>query len=491
MRQAAAAADPATTRTLAETLEGRLPVLPDRRLYSGFAGFLWTCSALATASYAYLVGASLPSLGNTWLGIGGYCAGTIIGMVLVSFAVGIPSFKYGLDTVDVAKAALGARGSLIFMGLILLSCVGWSNVLIAMTARAAGNIIGELNSPAASGIASEPVVVLSAAVIVGAVWWLTCRGPQIVERLNSWCVPGQLLVAALLLILMLIKYGAGTLLHANVPTRQALTTDHTLQLTFAVEFGLSNAFTMLPFLGGLTRLAKRRRLAVGPPVIGYSIGAGFISGVAALAATASGSVDPLVWLKVVAGLTLGSIALLFLMAANIGALVTLVYLGSISIQQIGPLARLPWRATVAIVLAPSILVAFNTQNMLDRVMQWLTYNGVMFVGLTAVLIVDFFILRRQILAPAHLFTRSRHGLYWYTGGVNIAALSVVLGATIMYFVMYDPVTLQVASVFRYLGAAVPIMALSGLVYAIAMNRRWTGAPGRERGADHDVIELSV
>ena len=336
-------------------------MLPSMRPYSGFLSFLFTSASLGCASYAYLVGASLATIGPTWVAIIGYWLGTVIAMALVVLAVGIPSFRSGLDTVDAAKAALGIRGALIFMLGIVFSCVGWGNVLIAMTARSGGVLVGMF---AASGTAkvgaNEGVVVAIALGLTLCIWWLTSKGPQVVATLTSWCVPGQALVAFSLLILLFTRYSAGTVLHAQVADGQIVTPDRHLQWTFAIEFGLNNGFTMTPFLGGLTRLVATRRILVTPPILGYASGAAFISGVAALATAVSGTTDPLTWLTIVAGNGFGALIMVFLMIANIGALVALIYLGGISIQQIGPLSRLPWKVTIGLLLLPSVAVAFRT-----------------------------------------------------------------------------------------------------------------------------------
>jgi len=477
-----------SSTVIAETLEGRLPVLPGMRPFSGFASFLWTSAALACASYAYLVGTALATIGNTRIAIAGYWIGTSMGMGLVMLAVGIPSFRHGIDTVDAAKSALGIRGSLVFMVGIVLSCIGWGNVLVAMTARTAGVLVGQASAwSGTAGAVNEQVVVLAALVLVFTIWWLVQRGPSMMAALTRWLVPGQMIVAALLLLLLLLKYSPATLLHVNVAPAQALTEDPHLRLTIAVEFGLNNGFTMAPFLGGLTRLVASRRILATPSIAGYAFGAAFISGVAALATAASGSTDTLVWLTIVAGPGVGAALMLFMIIANVGALVAFVYLGGISIQQIGPLARLPWTITTALVLTPSLVVAFRTREMLDSVMQLLTYNGVMFVGLTGVLLSDYYLVRGQRVVVAHLFTRSTDGRYWYRAGVNWLALVVVSVTTAAYLALFNPVSLATAPAFYYVGATVPLIVLSALVYYGA-HRVFLGVP---KAADASGVPVDL
>ena len=100
------------TRAVAEhALAGRLPVLGAGRIYTGFASYLLTSTAIAAGSYSYLVGTALISVGSTRLGLAGYLIGLVLGMSFVSLAGGALSYRYGVDTVDAGKATLGIRGS--------------------------------------------------------------------------------------------------------------------------------------------------------------------------------------------------------------------------------------------------------------------------------------------------------------------------------------------------------------------------------------------
>jgi cytosine/uracil/thiamine/allantoin permease len=151
-------------------------------------------------------------------------------------------------------------------------------------------------------------------------------------------------------------------------------------------------------------------------------------------------------------------------------LVTQIYLAGISIQQIRVFARIPWALVVAIVLIPGILVAFNTRWIIDHVMNWLAYNGVMFVGLGSVMFVDFFILRGERVVAAQLFAARRGQLYWYRGGVNWIAIGVVGFATAMYLWLFDPMSLRVAPWFHYVGASIPTALVSSAAYYLLMRR---------------------
>ena len=253
------------------------------------------------------------------------------------------------------------------------------------------------------------------------------------------------------------------------PPEKAYTLDRLTQLTYAVEFGVCNSLGMIPYMGGLSRLVRSVRHLVSPSVLGYAVfGAFVIAAVGALATAGTGQADPADWIPIVAGVRGGTLLFAVMLAANLGALVTQIYLAGVSVQQIRAFARLPWSVVVAVVLIPAVFVTFNTRWVIDHVMNWLAYNGVLFVGLGAVLFVDFFVLRREQVVPAQLFAAQRGQYYWFWGGVNWVAVVVVAGGTGVYLWLFDPLTLRAGVWFRYAGAAVPTVVISSLAYYLVM-----------------------
>jgi purine-cytosine permease-like protein len=422
---------------------------------------------LAAASYSYLVGAALIGVGSTRLGMIGYLIGLVLGLSFVSLAGGALSYRFGVDTVDAGKASLGMRGAVALLVGVLLCTLGWANVLLAMTARAAVRVL--YAGPGARAASAETQVVCVGLAILVAIWVLVRRGPGWMERVANICAVAQLVIAAILFAAILYRYGVFHAWMTNIPPARAYSSNHTMQLTYAVEFGICNALGLLPYMGGLTRLVRRARHLVGPTILGYAVcGAFFPAVIGALAAAATGEADPAVWITRVAGTPAGTVLLAIMLLANLGALVTQIYLAGVAIQQMRVFARLPWPLVVALVLIPSVVVAFNTQWVLNHVMNWLAYNGVMFVGLGSVLFVDFFVLRRGRVEPVQLFAAQRGQLYWFWGGVNWVAVGVVTGATGLYLWLFDPTSLRVGSLFHYAGAAVPTVICSCAMYYLLM-----------------------
>lgn len=477
-----------------QALAGRLPVAPSGRVFASYHTILLTFTAISAASYSYLVGTSLIAIGNTRIGILGYLVGLVLGIAFVSLAGGAVSFRYGVDTVDAGKASLGMRGSVVLLFGVLVCTLGWADVLLAMTARATVRLADAL--AAHPDPISETSVAVVGLTFVFAIWVVLKRGVRSLEKVSNYCAAIQLVVAFTLFAFIAIRHGINKAFLTNASPGHALSLNPVTQMAYAVEFGICNALGMLPYMGGLSRLVKRSTLLVGPPILGYAVfGAAFIAAIGALATNITGDSDPSVWILRIAGPYVGLGLLGAMLVANLGAMVAQVYLAAIAIQQFKGVARFPWRVIVAAVLIPGVIISFFTQWAIDHVMNWLVYNGVMFVGLASVMFVDFFILRRERVAIAQLFAAHPGRHYWFWGGVNWIAIAVVSGSIVMYLWLFDPISLRVSSGFPYAGATLPTVLVSSCAYYGLMKwmiwRSSTIGGYRASARPEDVVEVSI
>ena len=473
-------------------LAGRIPIPHQNRIFNRYGEFLLTSATLGSASYAYLVGASLTNIGTTWIALVGYLLGLVIGTAFVTLSAGVISYRLGVDAVDASKPCLGTRGAVLMLVGAFLSCAGWANVLLAMTSRGLVTLLpAQLTG---TGAHAEGVVSVVGLLLMGLIWLLLRRGAKAMERAASYCAIAQIVVAVLVLGLILKKFGLSSALLHNVSPQKAYTGHKLLQLAYGVEFGLANGIGMVAFIGGLARLVKHKRHLMGPVVIGYPmLGATLVASVGAMAAVVTGQEDLSAMFTGVAGSTLGPWLLSVVMITNVGTMVAQFYIAGLTIEQISLFARLKWEWVVAVVLLPSLVVAFNTQWLLDHVMAFLAYGGVMFVGLSAIMFVDYFLLRRQRVITAHLFALPRQGDYWFYGGVNWAAIVVIVLTCALYAVWFDPITLRVGGPFQWLGASIPTLVVGGLLY-YALMKLWVirqGVGGYEAVAPGRVQAVEV
>src|SRR5690242_4385375 len=102
-----------------------MPIFDDERVYVTYGSFLKTWITFGSAIWIFLIGSALPTVGNTQLALIGYTCGLILGFTPVLLGAALPSFKYGLDSIDFSKSALGVRGAFLPLGALLVVSVGW------------------------------------------------------------------------------------------------------------------------------------------------------------------------------------------------------------------------------------------------------------------------------------------------------------------------------------------------------------------------------
>lgn len=447
-------------------ISGRLPTLEHERIFSSYGSFFRTFATLGSAIWVFLMGSALPMVGDTRLGIIGFLGGLLTASIICLLGGGLPSFRYGIDCIDSSKWFLGVRGAILPLVGLLLSALGWAAVVMAMVARGVAALLAQWSD--ANAAADENMIVMLAVAMLVLCWLLLRSGFRFVQRLNDFAGPALLVFAVISLALLVWKYGVHHLWTTNVPAAEALTTDRRMSLAYAFEFGLTFQLVAWPYNGGLFRLLKHRRDAVGPFMTSVVVSAGFCSIVAALAAVSAGTADPLVWIVKLAGREAGSVIVCLILLLNVAVLCMLLYFAGISVQQVRSLARFRWSTLVALMLVPLVPAAFNTGWVLAHIVTLATYGGLMFLGISIIAIVDYYLLRRQSIALEQVFVAGPRGRYWFWGGVNWVAIAVVVGGVLAYLSVYDPISLSAASGFRYFGAALPLLFFSAVLYYVLM-----------------------
>jgi NCS1 family nucleobase:cation symporter-1 len=356
-----------------------------------------------------------------------------------------------------------------------------------MVTRGAAGLFGE--AAAVSSAPDERLITMLGIACLILCWLLLRGGLQFVRRVNDFVGPALLILATVTVLMLVMRYGALQLWNSSVSSAAALTGDRRKTLAFALEFGVTYSLTWWPYLGGLYRLLKYRRHTVGPLMLGFLSGGAYCSAVAAFAAVSVGSADPITWMIILFGRRIGALIVTLLLLMNIPTICMLVYFAGMSLQQYRRLARIPWSSLSAITLAPLALAVFNSRWVLTHVGTIATYGGLMFLGVAAVGLVDFYILRRQSIALEQIFAVGERGQYWFWSGVNWIAMFVIFGGLVAYLSMYDPISLRTSTQFRYFGAALPVMLASAVSYYLLS--RLITIPARRGGYLEAATEVSA
>jgi NCS1 family nucleobase:cation symporter-1 len=129
--------------------------------------------------------------------------------------------------------------------------------------------------------------------------------------------------------------------------------------------------------------------------------------------------------------------------------------------------RISWRAGGMLAATASIFITpWNLFNNPAVIHYTLDVLGAFIGPLYGVLIVDYFIVKRQQVALDALYSMSPDERYWYTGGVNRRAVAaVLLAAVIAVACVMLPALGTLANFSWFIGAA-----LAAACYAVAMRR---------------------
>ena len=366
--------------------------------------------------------------------------GTLVG-VAVLVLVGTIGTRTGLPTMILTRGAFGRRGGHLPAAFNLVVLMGWSWVQALLAGITLDFVVAE-----ATGFSSPVLFAVLCQTIVVA---LALLGHSGIQRVEPWLAVVMLVVAASVFFVAFRD--------AGLPAYLALPAVPEVGMTAAVAFDVvvATAISWTVLSADINRHARSQREGVVGTALGYS--ASTIVAMA-LGATALGyvflrggeatSFDPTVVLREF-GLPLAVVVFVSVMATN-----TLVVYGmTLSYQNIRPDSDY---LRAALVIGLVSIAGATWQGILDRFVSFLFLISALFVPVFAIMIVDYWILRRGRYAAADLAVR-HGGAYWYRGGVNpVAVACFLVGAALaFYWTRISPLPV---------GATLPTFAVTFALY---------------------------
>lgn len=367
--------------------------------------------------------------------------GTVIGTVVLTL-IGNIGTRTGLATMSITRGAFGAKGSYLPVAANVIILMGWSWVQ-AMLAGISVNYVVEQTT----GF-SNPILfsVICQALVVG----LAILGHEGIEKAEPW-------FAFLILVVMAYVFVIAFIGHAPAEYTQ-IEIDPGLEFTpaLALDIVIATAISWTVLSGDLNRLAKNQRAGVVGSGIGYIMSTvlAMVLGLTAfsyilLDGGEAIPFDPTV-LADEFGWALAIVIFLSVMATN-----TMVVYGMVNsvvgAQRKTRVKFLP----VALIIGLISIIGSTWLALLDQYTDFLTMIGAFFVPVFAILIVDYYIIKRRTYTRDIL--QDTGGIYAYTRGVNWSAVAVwIIGAVVSYLLTYafpSPV-----------GATIPSFVLSFLLY---------------------------
>jgi len=454
---------------------GDAPLLPSERLW-GFWEFTYANSALAIATWAFLIGGAVGLFVGPKEGIAAIVIGNIVGVVLTALATTPMSGRYGVEQFIALRSQFGYNGSrVVYVLAVVVLTMGWLAVLAMMFGRSIEGLTALSAGEAANPTGIKMIVAAVGAILV--TWFIVAKGPTSIKFFNMVVSPALVILMIVMLYLILQHRSFAELL--AMPGLAPPFEDNTLNFIIAVEVNLAAGFSWWPYIGNLARLTKNERTAFWPNILGIFGAAVLGEIVGLLAAVALGDSDPTIWMTKIAGPVVGTVALLFVAFANMTSMANILYTSIVGLRQVGTASvrAISWGTILFLFcIIPFGLVIFYPQ-MYDGFFIFLVWTSALNSALAGIGIADYFFLRGQKLDMRSLHGPQEYGPYRFWAGFNPIGLFALAVGFVVYVAVFNPQTLASLPAFKYLTASVPSCVAAGVVHYLltrlfARGRGW-------------------
>lgn len=446
-----------------EHVFGTFPLLKSERSWSAL-DFTWVNTALAIATWAFLVGGSTALLVGFQAGVAAMLIGNAIGLCFMVLASVVASQRYGSEQYMLLRGAFGVVGvGAIVFTIILFTEMGWSSLLAVMAGRATSQVASTM---AGTDLGQYgPVVTIGGLVAIAIAWWVLSRGPVTIGRFNAVIAPGLAVITVIMMVFLVANTSWDALLTAS-PI--APFDDETLNFMVAIEFNVGVGVSWYPVMGSLARMTRSRKAAVWPAYGGLLIATLIAQVVGMAAALTLGDSDPTVWMVPFGGAVLGVAVLIFIAFANITSMSSIVYSTILALRQSsgGLLAKVPWKVLTAAFFVLPAIMTFFPQFMYEQFMIFVSVSGAFLTALCGVALADYFIVRRQRVDLREMHLGQRGTLYAYPAGVNWAGVVALLLGAVFYLWLYNPITLETQAAFSVITASLPAAIVAAIAYLL-------------------------
>ena len=402
--------------------------------------FIWFCANVAVPRL--MIGGSLAELGF-WKLLFILLAGNII-VFLPLLALGNIGYKVKIPTMVASRMTFGIRGSYLPSVANGIQLLGWAANVSVICGASINEII-----KAITGFDSITLwIIVTAAVQLV----ITAYGFRSITWLQRLSVPLLAILTIIVAILIIKNYGFNSIVN--------YTPAAAMSILVGLDIVASNAFAWGPMVCDYTRYAKSSGSAGWGTLIGSLSGAASFMFIGAISAITTGSANPVDFM-LTAGL--GIPALLIIILSSVTTNVINLYSASISFVNVFPKVE-PWK-----IIVPSGIVVGGIAiipNLIGHFITFLTIVGAIFIPLIAIMLVDFFIIKKQNVSVEEMLKEDENSKYWYSNGFNWKAILVWVIGIILYNLL--------TYVWALLGGCVPTFIITALLYMVV---------GKNRGND--------
>ena len=411
------------------------------------------------------------------LGLGG-ALGVILlanppAYILVAL-IGYMAFRVGTTTYGLARPSLGIRGAQVASALNFVQYTGWAVVDTAIGAIALSFLFNGIFGWApfgAPGAESTLAIGVTLLAIIQAV-------PVIVAGHKSIRIAQRVTVTT---VIALVAWTGFVLFqHWDLAAIAAWQPPAGVALPLGVVVDIFAVYSVTWYgaIGALTRFGRTPQAATVAPFAGASLALfwfgvvgtfGVIAGALATGVFDPNASDPS---SVLSSLGLGYVAMLILILLTVSTNVGSLYIMSYEMANIRPGFNVKagyWGSAILVWVASFIPIFMG---LLAFFLDFLTTIGAVFGPVCSIMLVDYFILRKQRYDWSQ--SDAKEGPYWYGSGFNWAAIVVwIVGALSYFLFMGTPSYLKGVIPWGGLdvfvtttGGLYPAMILSAVLYYI-------------------------
>lgn len=415
----------------------------------------------ASATWCYIIGEYVGYYLNLKQGFATMTAGSMIGMFLVTLAVVPPATRYGIDSIVASRPQFGSRGWIITVFLQYTSIIGWNSLLLIFFGKSVVQLFNTIGlTEASSGTVVLPVATLVACAVV---YGVLLQGKTGIERLSNilfFFIVG----VGVWMVYLLLANESDTLAQAAPAYASG---DIQWDYVTGLEIGIVSLLSWWPYIGAMVRVAPNAHTAAMPAMLGMGLPVPLLSVIGLAAILALETSDPAAWMVQLGGTFYGAIALLFVIAANLGTAVIGVYATAVGLKSVPGVEKLSWKVTLLLAIVPVAFVGVIVPDLFfNNFGTFLAFIGVFFAPLCAIQIVDFLMLRRQRLDLRALYDESDDAPYYYWGGFNPAALLGMAAGFFTYIYLLNPLSYVSRSPYEIVTASLPAAVAGGVVYLV-------------------------
>ncbi|MNJ25648.1 Permease for cytosine/purine, uracil, thiamine, allantoin [compost metagenome] len=441
---------------------GDTPLLPSERVW-GFWGFAYANSALAVATWVFLIGGATALFVGPLQGISAIVIGNIIGVILAASSTCLPCGKYGVEQFTYLRSMFGLNGSrLVYVLSVVVLTMGWLAVLGLMCGRALDNL--ETLVQHSQPNSDDWLVTAGALLAIVLAALVAMRGPDMIRRLSAVIAPSLILIMLALMYFISQRLSFAELL--AMPPLQPPFADQRINFMIAVEINIAAGFSWWPYIGNLSRLCSNQRTAFWPNLVGIFGAAVLGESVSLFAASTLGSSDPTAWMRLAGGVGFGVVALGFLALANLTGMVNILYTAVIGLRQLAGerLRSVRWGALIGLFCVIPVIIVLCFPGIYDGFFIFLVWTSALNSALAGIGIADYFFLRHQRVNLRHVYAAPGASPVRFCKGFNPIALLALVAGFAIYVVVFNPQTLANTSFFTFASASLPSCLLAGLVH---------------------------